>query len=182
MSDESPKPHIIDGPGVGMPAALKLDEFASHVWAAFGDCPYLVGSALINKRGWRDVDVRVLLPDEEYEAMRLGKPEQEHNNDKWIALVLAFSALGREMTGLPIDFQIQQRTYANTRHPGPRSALGMVPLRFMDPDHIRLRDAVGRVEALADALEADDPDGATAIRAALIATARRGLAAGGENA
>ena len=45
--------------GVGMPRKLMLDEFASLVWDAFGDCPYLVGSAL-DTTDWRDVDVRLL--------------------------------------------------------------------------------------------------------------------------
>ena len=44
--------------------------------------------------------------------------------------VLAFSALGREMTGLPIDFQIQQQSYANEKFEKSRNSLGMVPWRF----------------------------------------------------
>lgn len=122
--------------GVGMPHALKLQEFGSQVWAAFGHPPYHVGSSVRDKAGWRDVDVRLILPDEEYEALGFGKPGQdEHNNDRWVAFVLAFSALGREMTGLPIDFQIQQRSHANKAYPRElRSALGMVPSRFFKED------------------------------------------------
>jgi hypothetical protein len=119
-------PHI----GVGMPAALWLDEFGSQVWSAFGSPPYLVGSALKGDKPPRDVDVRVILDDEEYERMGLGNPDQAHHNAKWVALTLAFSALGKAMTGLPIDFQIQQQTNAN-KDKGPRSALGIVPLRFV---------------------------------------------------
>ena len=118
-----------DTMGVGMPAHLKLQEFGSHVWAAFGHPPYHVGSSLTEKRDWRDVDVRLILPDDEYEALGLGKPEFPSQSEKWIALCLAFSALGHEMTGLPIDFQIQQRTRANEDFDGPRSAIGIVPLR-----------------------------------------------------
>lgn len=114
--------------GVGMPAALKLDEFGSQVLAVFGHPCYLVGSALAGK-AWRDVDVRLILPDDEYERLGLGNPRDAHANGKWVALVLAFSALGREMTGLPIDFQIQQMTRANAEEEGPRSYLGRVPLR-----------------------------------------------------
>lgn len=117
------------GPGVGMPAALHLDEFGSQVWSAFGHPCYLVGSALAGKQ-WRDVDVRLILPDEEYEALGLGDPKQTHRNPKWVALVMAFAALGKQMTGLPIDFQIQQQTLANAEESGPRSALGMIGLRF----------------------------------------------------
>lgn len=121
--------------GVGMPAALYLDEFGSQVWAAFGGPPYLVGSALPGetKTGWRDVDVRVILSDEEYDAMGLGDPARCHHNAKWVALVMAFSALGRQMTGLPIDFQIQQQSDANRTFEGrPRSALGCIALRFRE--------------------------------------------------
>lgn len=113
---------------VGMPAALLLDEFGSQVWSAFGTPPYLVGSALTTKT-WRDVDVRLILPDEEYSAMNLGSPMNQHLNAKWVALCLAFSALGKQMTGLPIDFQIQQQTQANKEYTGSRSALGIIELR-----------------------------------------------------
>jgi hypothetical protein len=117
--------------GVGMPATLFLEEFGSQVWHAFGTPPYLVGSALAGKV-WRDVDVRLILADEEYEALGLGDPlpSRALRNGKWVALCLAFSALGRQMTGLPIDFQIQQQTQANKAYDGPRSALGMVALRM----------------------------------------------------
>lgn len=116
--------------GVGMPASLYLDEFGSQVWAAFGHPPYHVGSSLTKKTGWRDVDVRLILDDEEYARMELGDPERTHHNAKWVSLVLAYSTLGKAMTGLPIDFQIQQQSYANERYGGVRSALGMTPLRW----------------------------------------------------
>ena len=114
--------------GVGMPQDLKLHEFGSKVWDAFGGPPYHVGSSLLEKL-WRDVDVRMILDDEEYERMGFGDPERPHDNPRWIAYCLAFSALGAEMTGLPIDFQIQQQSLANKEFPGNRSALGVVPLR-----------------------------------------------------
>ena len=116
--------------GVGMPATLLLEEFGSQVWHAFGKPPYLVGSALTTKSDWRDVDVRLILDDEMYAALSLGAPGRPRQNGKWVALCLAFSALGKQMTGLPIDFQIQQQTHANKAYDGPRSALGMVELRF----------------------------------------------------
>jgi hypothetical protein len=117
------------GPGVGMPHALHLNEFASHVYSAFGSPPYLVGSALRGKK-WRDVDVRLILDDAEYGAMGFGDPRDTHRNAKWVSLVLAYSALAKQMTGLPVDFQIQQQTHANATYDGPRSALGLVALRF----------------------------------------------------
>jgi len=109
--------------GVGMPTSLKLHAFADLVNTAFGVfCCYQVGSSLSTTQ-WRDVDVRVLLDDEAYAAQGLGDPDRPHDNKKWTALTLAFSALGREMTGLPIDFQIQQTSEANKSHDGARSAL-----------------------------------------------------------
>lgn len=120
--------------GVGMPADLYLHEFGSQVWHAFGKPPFHVGSSLTLKSGWRDVDVRLILDDDVYEALGLGDPKRPHANGKWVALCLAFSALGAHMTGLPIDFQIQQQTRANTDYPRehPRSSLGVVALRICD--------------------------------------------------
>ena len=110
-----------------MPATLYFDEFVAIIHDAFGEYAYHVGSSLKTKRDWRDVDVRLILDDETYEAMGFGDPANTHHNAKWVAFVKAFSALGREMTGLPIDFQIQQRTYANEKFPRGcgRSALGI---------------------------------------------------------
>lgn len=108
--------------GLGMPATLYLDAFAEIVRDAFGTWPYLVGTALTGKT-WRDVDVRVMLPANEYEALNLGNPKSPHENPAWRAFAIAFSALGRQMTGLPIDFQIQEVDTANAEHEGNRSAL-----------------------------------------------------------
>jgi hypothetical protein len=112
-------------PGVGMPSTLLLDEFGALLSDAFGAVPYHVGSSLVGTGQWRDVDVRVMLPDERYESEGYGDPLHPHQNAKWVAMVRAFSLLGQQMTGLPIDFQIQQTTDANTRDPHERSALGI---------------------------------------------------------
>lgn len=118
--------------GVGMPHALYLHEFGSHVYAAFGEMPYHVGSSLIQKTGWRDVDVRLILPDDAYELWGFGKPNLPHHSGKWVAFCMAFSVFGRHLTGLPIDFQIQQQSQANTDFPDQlRSALGVTPLRLL---------------------------------------------------
>ena len=115
--------------GVGMPADLLLEEFGYFIWTTFGDYPYHVGSSLFNKT-WRDVDVRLILSDEEYEHMGLGDPKNQHMNEKWCVLTLGFSTLGKTMTGLPIDFQIQQQTEANATYSQKdgcvRSALGCI--------------------------------------------------------
>lgn len=109
---------------------MLLHEFGSQVWHAFGTPPCHVGSSLTQKSGWRDVDARLILSDEEYAALGLGKPNLPRQSGNWVALCLAFSALGAQMTGLPIDFQIQQQSRANAEYDGPRSMLGAVALRF----------------------------------------------------
>ncbi|MDH5299315.1 MAG: hypothetical protein OEV91_09885 [Desulfobulbaceae bacterium] len=116
--------------GVGFPATLLLHEFGSQVWAAFGHMPFHVGSSLEKKTGWRDVDVRLILTDEEYDSLGLGDPRYPQHNGKWVSLCRAYCGLGKAMTGLPIDFQIQRRTEANLEFKGRRSSLGFIPLRI----------------------------------------------------
>ena len=125
--------------GVGMPAAMYLDEFGSHLWAVFDTPAYLVGSAFQGKN-WRDVDVRMILADDVYARWGFGDPRFPSHSGRWVALCMAFSELGRKMTGLPIDFQIQQQTLANQKYDGPRNALGMVDLRLQRTYH-KDRDA-----------------------------------------
>ena len=109
--------------GVGQPQGMLLNQFGEYVRHAFGHMAYHVGSSLANKDGWRDVDVRVLLPDDEWDAFMLGRPENPHTSPRWRALCIAWSTFGRHITGLPIDFQLQQRTHANAEYPHRRSAL-----------------------------------------------------------
>jgi hypothetical protein len=101
--------------GVGMPAWIKLLQFGQELRDYFGAVPYLVGSAARRKET-RDVDVRLILPDEEFDAL-IGEREAAHYfNAKWSAACLAWSARGRELTGLQIDFQIQRQTEANEKY------------------------------------------------------------------
>lgn len=92
--------------GVGQPAWFLLNQWGESVARAFGATPYLVGSAARGKR-WRDVDVRLMLGDLQFE--RLFGPFQRpmHTNAKWSLICSAIAIHGREMTKLPIDFQIQ---------------------------------------------------------------------------
>jgi hypothetical protein len=112
-----------------MPAGIWLSKFGQIIADAFGEVPYHVGSSLHSK-DYRDVDVRLLLPDEEF-ARLFGRPESAEVNTKLAAYTLAFAALGQQMTGLPIDFQIQTLTHANSRYGGQiRSALIQVEPQF----------------------------------------------------
>lgn len=92
---------------------FQLRVFGAYITQAFGHTPYQVGSTLTRKAPYRDVDVRLILPDEEYAIYC----EDESRKRMW---ELAWTALGEKVTGLPIDFQIQSQT---DQEPGPRSAL-----------------------------------------------------------
>lgn len=105
----------------GMPAGIWLAKFGGIVRDYFGHTAYHVGSSL-DRKDWRDVDVRLILPDDEFDAM-FGDRIRNVANKKLAAITLAFSALGTQMTGLPIDFQIQPQSWANEKYPGKRSAL-----------------------------------------------------------
>jgi hypothetical protein len=119
---------------VGMPHTLLLHQFGEHIHRAFGYVAYHVGSSLgPDKSGWRDVDVRLMLPDEEYSRMELGDPIYPHQNKKWVSLCLAWTCFGKQLTGLPIDFQIQQTSHANAKEKGVRSAL-LEECNFLPPN------------------------------------------------
>lgn len=116
-------------PGIGPHDGFKLRVYGAHIQQAFGHTPYQVGSSLAIKgeKNWRDVDVRLLLPDDEFAAY-FGDPMKVG----WDAPKLgmwnyAWTALGKDLTRLPIDFQFQSIALANSQFSQPeghpRSAL-----------------------------------------------------------
>jgi hypothetical protein len=111
--------------GVGQPATIKLDLFGSVLYDAFGHMSYHVGSSLTEKTGWRDVDIRLMLPDDEYDRLIGDSQHPRQVRGRLHAFALAFSTLGQQMTGLPIDFQIQRCTEANKEFKGRRSCIGI---------------------------------------------------------
>ena len=80
-------------------------------------CPhiYLVGT-VIDSSDWRDVDVRMIMDDDEFDITFA-------NSLLWEAFCLTTTAWLRIQTGLPIDFQVQRMTEANEKHPGKRNYL-----------------------------------------------------------
>jgi len=78
---------------------------------------YQVGSSLA-RPDWRDVDLRCILPDGEFE--QLAGPDRS----RLLLFNRAITALLSSMTGLPIDFQFQSMTEAN-QDDGPRNAMGI---------------------------------------------------------
>lgn len=109
------------------PTLHRLDLACQPISEVFGgfNGPYLVGSVQERTAGpGSDVDLRLILDDEVYDALMAGAP------DGFATLLdFALSAYVREHTGLPIDFQVQRMTEANERHAGKRrNPLGRRPL------------------------------------------------------
>lgn len=104
---------------------VELNRFGAYVYDAFGEPPFLVGSA-IRKPDYRDVDVRLILDDDDF-AARFGEiTKPRYENACWNAHCIAWTHFGQRITGLVIDFQIDQMTQANEEYGGhERQALGI---------------------------------------------------------
>ncbi len=91
-------------------------------WLGSRAC-YLVGTADQPRvdRPPRDVDVRAILDDADYDRLAAALPDDGVLN----LLQVGVSSYLRDVTGLPIDFQVQRQTEANERHKGTRNPLGM---------------------------------------------------------
>jgi hypothetical protein len=92
--------------GAGMPAWMWLHEFGDLCEQAFGAPVFLVGSALKTKTP-RDIDVRVQMVDGPFDDLFGEHANFGKAGTAWAAICLAFAALGKQMTGKPIDFQVQ---------------------------------------------------------------------------
>lgn len=117
------KPHYL-----GQLGWYNLQLAGWTVFQAFESMPYLVGSSL-DRQDYRDVDIRVILDDDEFAKMfphQPADPRGKCNDPGWEFICAAISEWMRARTGLPIDFQIQQRTAANETFKGQkRNACGI---------------------------------------------------------
>lgn len=96
---------------IAAPEYFALNQACVAINAAFnGFGCYLVGSAL-ERRDHRDVDVRYIMDDDEFDAMfRAGGTTRDAY---WSLICLSVSVWLREQTGLPVDFQIQRQSDCN---------------------------------------------------------------------
>jgi hypothetical protein len=78
---------------------------------------YLVGS-VGERADFRDVDVRLILEDEDFDRLF------RHSPELWSVFCYATSRWLSADTELPIDFQVQRQTEANEKHSKPRNHLG----------------------------------------------------------
>ena len=88
-----------------------------------------VGTSATGRQEYRDVDVRTILDDEQYDALAAAI------NVEGIAFLgLAIGQYLQSLTGLPVDYQIQRQTEANAKHQGSRNPLGMRDLSHFRGD------------------------------------------------
>lgn len=97
----------------------RLNDACTRITEAFGEGPYLVGSSMLGQ-DFRDVDVRSILPDEQFDELFGGR------EFFWSLFCIAVSEYLRALTGLPIDYQVQRLSVANEKHSGKgRNQMGM---------------------------------------------------------
>jgi hypothetical protein len=102
-----------------------LRAWGHEVKLMFGEMPYQVGSSL-TRRGWRDVDVRLMLDMEKYDSLLASGIDIYYLN-------LSVSLWGQRMTGLPIDFQVQDAFSADIDYDGERrDPCGINPKALQD--------------------------------------------------
>jgi hypothetical protein len=107
------------------PQFYLLQQACRLVNDAFGSMCYLVGSSLV-RRDYRDVDVRLMLDDEAFARTFPGITNAWYLHPLWSLMCCSISRHLQEASGLPIDFQIQQRTKANEESGGKaRLAIGI---------------------------------------------------------
>jgi hypothetical protein len=77
---------------------------------------------------YRDVDVRAMLDDDEFDRLFAGCIRDYSSVSKWSVLSSAISLQLQQATGLPIDFQFQRRSDANAEfgEEHKRNALGII--------------------------------------------------------
>ena len=129
MSDEVPAEKKWRANWLPSPHFYSLNQACYLINKAFrgGFGCYLVGSSL-ERRDYRDVDVRLILDDAEYERIFRAPGDGAAGgwvNPLWSLLCTSLSLWLRQQTELPVDFQIQSMTNANATHDGKRSALGI---------------------------------------------------------
>lgn len=104
------------------PHYFMLNMACRALTEAFGYNVYLVGSS-IERRDYRDVDVRCILEDGEYERLFPGLSGNPTLNALWSVMCSSISLYLSQQSGLPVDFQIQKQSEANAidrrtpRHP-----------------------------------------------------------------
>jgi len=110
---------------IGAPQCFALEAACKQVTEAFGGYGlFQVGSSL-ERPDWRDIDLRYILPDDEFARLFPDAGAHWELDARWLLLTVSISEHLARVTGLPIDFQFQPATHANERHNKPRNAYGL---------------------------------------------------------
>lgn len=96
---------------------VELHRFGGYVNDAFPSAygVYLVGS-VIKRADFRDIDVRLIFPDDEFDRLFGPLSAPRYENACWNAHCIAWTHFGQSITGLLIDFQIDRATEANEQY------------------------------------------------------------------
>lgn len=117
---------------VGAPAFFKLELACQKLAQAFGGWGmYHCGSSR-QRRDWRDVDIRYVLDDKEFQELFPDAHENAWAMDpRWLILTISISDWLSKESGLPVDFQFQPWSHVQKYHNKEREPLGMnmVPRR-----------------------------------------------------
>lgn len=115
--------------GLGAPECFALSHACLIVEAALGETCYLVGSA-VDRRDFRDVDVRVIMSDEKWQLL-FGRTQNGELVPFWSLLCTAISEYLSRRTGLKVDFQIQRRSAVREADwEKPRQPLAIYPINI----------------------------------------------------
>ena len=112
----------------------RLAHAVRPIEEAFGNhIIYLVGSVL-DRADYRDVDLRLILPDNEYTRLffAVGKPRHGLFDQFRMLIQTSINTMLRVTTGLPIDFQVQSETEAERYADHNRNPVCIRP--YIDPD------------------------------------------------
>ena len=128
---------------IGAPACFALELACRTINEAFGDyrchC-YVVGSAL-ERADWRDIDVRYIMPDDQFATLFPHAGQHWEQDARWLLLAVSISEHLSKVTGLPVDFQFQPQTHANERHKGNRHPIG---IRLSTPEASATQEREGQ--------------------------------------
>ena len=102
---------------VGQPGLMLLDNYCRLLTEAYGPC-YLVGACL-ERRDYRHVDIRMILPDGECEQL-FGIRGPVQGALRGQLFCLGITKLLADISGLPVDFQIQSESRSNEHYANRR--------------------------------------------------------------
>lgn len=97
---------------LGIAQTAKLVGFARMIAPAFPTSEVVVFGSVLHHKGWRDIDIAIVVTDEEY--ARLSTTTVDQLGGWFDITAAAYSALAREMTGLPVEVRVMGDSWPMT--------------------------------------------------------------------